>query len=231
MSLMIGCDVGERNGGGADTLAAEPPPSDVAGAPAAGDSTVVDDRAVVLFMGTSLTAGRGLPLEQSFPMIVADSLAAHGLPYRVVNAGVSGETSSGALRRMDWVLSQPVEILVLETGANDMLRGGSPEALEDNLQAIVDRVRSERPETAIILAGMRAMPNLGAAYVADFEEVYPRVAQRNDLTLIPFLLDGVAGNAEMNLADGIHPNPEGQHLVAANVLETLVPVLEADVAR
>ncbi len=220
---MIGCEGGERNGGMRANTVEE------GGATAANssDSAPADGHSAILFLGTSLTAGLGLPIEQSYPHIVADSLEARGLPFRVINAGVSGETSAGALRRIDWILSQPFEVLLLETGANDMLQGGRPGALEENLQAIIDRVRAERPETTIILAGMRAMPNLGAEYVADFEAVFPRVASRNGLPLIPFLLEGVAGEPEMNLADGIHPNREGQRRVAATVLEALIPLLEA----
>ena len=224
---MIGCGAGERNGAAAGEATAS------AGAPDGSptESAQADDRAAILFLGTSLTAGLGLPIEQSYPHIVGDSIDARGLPYRIVNAGVSGETSAGALRRIDWILSQPFEVLLLETGANDMLQGGRADLLEDNLQSIIDRVRSARPETTIILAGMRAMPNLGPEYVAEFEAVYPRVADRNGLLLIPFLLDGVAGDPEMNLADGIHPNTDGQRRVAGNVLETLLPVLEEGALR
>ena len=195
-------------------------------ATSANSTATADDRAVILFLGTSLTAGLGLPIEQSYPMVVQREIDQRGLPYRVVNAGVSGETSAGAVRRIDWILAQAFEVLVIETGANDMLQGTSPDALEDNLQTIIDRIRAARPEAEIILAGMLAMPNLGPQYVAAFEEIYPRVAERNGVPLIPFLLDGVAGEPGMNLADGVHPNPAVHLRVAETVMGTLMPALE-----
>ena len=220
--LCFGCqrpDRDERSDAGSAPASTTPEAS-------ANNTATADDRAVILFLGTSLTAGLGLPLEQSFPMVVQRELDDRGLPYRVVNAGVSGETSAGAVRRIDWLLAQPFEVLIIETGANDMLQGTSPEALESNLQTIIDRTRAARPDADIILAGMLALPNLGPQYVEKFEAIYPRVAERNDLPLIPFLLDGVAGEPTMNLADGIHPNPAGHRKVAETVVEALVPVLE-----
>lgn len=220
---MSGCQRVERE----EPAGSEPLPGSVAETGASANSTATtDDRAVIVFLGTSLTAGLGLSVEQSYPMIVQRELEDRGLPYRVVNAGVSGETSAGAVRRIDWLLAQPFEVLVIETGANDMLQGTSPEALEQNLQTIIDRTRAARPDAKIILAGMLAMPNLGPQYVAAFEEVYPRVAERNDLPLIPFLLDGVAGDPRMNLADGIHPNPAGHRKVAETVMGMLMGELE-----
>jgi acyl-CoA thioesterase I len=183
---------------------------------------------IVLFVGTSLTAGYGLASEFAFPSVIQGRIDAAGLPYRAVNAGVSGETSAGALRRVDWLLQQPFDVLVLETGANDMLRGIDPAATEANIQEIIERVRSRRPDARIVLAGMLAMPNLGPDYRQRFESIYPRLAERNQLTLIPFLLEGVAADRELNLADGIHPNAQGQRIVAETVWATLEPALRAE---
>lgn len=186
----------------------------------------------VLFIGTSLTAGLGLPEEQSFPLLIAGRIEGAGLPFRVVNAGVSGETSAGALRRIEWLLQQPFDVVVLETGANDMLRGTDPGATEQNIQDIIDRIRAADPEAPIILAGMLAMPNLGEPYRQQFESIYPRLAERNDLPLVPFLLEGVAGERGLNLGDGIHPSAEGHRIIAETVWEVLEPVLsESDRAR
>jgi acyl-CoA thioesterase I len=189
------------------------------------------DEGIVLFVGTSLTAGYGLPEEQSFPLRIQERIDDEGLPFRAINAGVSGETSSGALRRIDWLLQQPFDVFVLETGGNDMLRGTDPEVTEGNIRTIVDRVRAARPDARIILAGMLAMPNLGREYTERFESIYPRIAQEHGLPLIPFLLDGVAAERELNLPDGIHPNAEGQRIVADNVWDVLEPILEARAAE
>ena len=172
-------------------------------------------------MGTSLTAGYGVDPDQAFPAVIQRKIAEAGLPHRVVNAGLSGETSAGALRRLEWLLRQPFDLLVLETGANDMLRGQDPDSTRANVQAILDRVRSERPEARIVLLGMRGAPNLGRSYTRRFEEIYPELARRNDLRLVPVLLEDVAGRPELNLPDGIHPNPEGQERAAENVWEVL----------
>lgn len=179
----------------------------------------------VLFIGTSLTAGLGVAQEQSFPLLIADRIEDAGLPFRVVNAGVSGETSAGALARVAWLLRQPFDAVVLETGANDMLRGVDPAATERNIQAIVDRIRAARPDAPIVLAGMLALPNLGQPYARSFEAIYPRLAERNGLPLVPFLLEGVGGERELNQTDGVHPNAEGHRIVAENVWSVLEPVL------
>jgi acyl-CoA thioesterase-1 len=179
----------------------------------------------VLFLGTSLTAGYGLDPEQAYPVLIQRKLDEESLPYRVVNAGLSGESSAGALRRLDWLLRQPFDVLVLETGANDMLRGADLDSLEANLQAIIDRVHAQRPGAEIVLVGMRAPPNMGLAYASRFRSLYPELAERNDLPLVPFLLDGVAGRPELNLPDAIHPNAQGQERVAENVWRVLDEVL------
>ncbi len=175
----------------------------------------------VLFLGTSLTAGYGLDPAQAYPALIQRKIEVAGLPYRVVNAGVSSETSAGALRRLDWLLRQPFDVLVLETGANDMLRGGDLDSLAANVQAIVDRVRSARPEARIVLLGLRAPPNLGLQYASRFRRLYPDLAERNNLPLVAFLLDGVGGEANLNQPDGIHPNAQGQARVAENVWKVL----------
>lgn len=180
----------------------------------------------VLFVGTSLTAGLGLDPSEAYPAIIAEKIDSAGLPFEVVNAGVSGETSSGALRRIDWLLREPVDVLVLETGANDGLRGVPVATLRSNIERIIERVREARPEASILLVQMEALPNLGAKYTSDFRAVYPELAAANGVTLVPFLLEGVAGRPALNQADGIHPTAEGARLAAAVVWETLAPVLE-----
>jgi acyl-CoA thioesterase-1 len=179
----------------------------------------------VLFLGTSLTAGLGLPPEEAYPALVQQKIDSAGLPFHVINAGVSGETSAGALRRVDWLLRQPFDVLVLETGANDMLRGFDLDSTEANIRGIVRRVRALHPDVPIVLAGMLAPPNLGADYARRFGEIYPRVAEEEKLVLIPFLLQGVAGVPSLNQGDGIHPNRQGATIVAENVWKVLEPVL------
>ncbi len=188
--------------------------------PAAGE------RGRVVFLGTSLTAGLGLDPEQAYPALIQRKIDTAGLGFEVVNAGVSGETSAGARRRMDWLLRQPVSVLVIETGANDGLRGLDPDSLRSNIQFIIDEARRLSPPPAIVLVGMRAPPNLGLSYARRFQRVYPEVAEANDLPLVPFLLEGVAGRAGLNQADMIHPTAEGQRLMAERVWEVLRPVLE-----
>ena len=177
----------------------------------------------VVFLGTSLTAGLGLSSpDDTYVARVAELADSAGLPIDAVNAGVSGETSAGGLRRLDWVLREPLDLLVVELGANDGLRGQDPEALADNLTAIIERTRARYPGTPVVLAGMQAPPNLGASYTDAFQAVFPRVAARYDAVLVPFLLEGVAGVTELNQADGIHPTPEGHQRMA----RTLWPHLE-----
>jgi acyl-CoA thioesterase-1 len=176
-------------------------------------------------VGTSLTAGHGLELTEAFPAVFQRKLDAADLSYRVVNAGVSGETSAGALRRIDWLLRQPVAVLVLETGANDGLRGQDPEATRANIQAIFDRARQQDPPPKLALVAMEALPNYGEEYRQGFRAIYSELAKGNDALLIPFFLEGVAGDPELNLPDGIHPNAEGQQRVAENVWKTLEPLL------
>jgi acyl-CoA thioesterase-1 len=180
----------------------------------------------VLVVGTSLTAGLGLDDPAlAYPGLLQRKVDAAGLPYAVVNAGVSGETSAGARSRIDWLMSEPVSVLVLETGANDGLRGIQAGTLAENLQAIIDRARQQQPPPAIVLLGMRTLTNYGAEYGERFAAVYRDVAEANRVPLVPFLLEGVGGVAELNQADGVHPTPEGQRVMAATVWEVLEPVL------
>lgn len=182
---------------------------------------------VVLFLGTSLTAGLGLSESQAYPALIQQKIAAAGLGLRVVNAGVSGETSAGGLRRVDWLLRQPLAVLVLELGANDALRGQDLDATRRNLQEIIDRTRAAHPDALIVMAGMQAPPNLGDRYTTAFRDIFPDLARRNHAVLIPFLLAGVAGIPRLNQADGIHPTAEGDSIVAENVWNVLEPVLHA----
>ncbi|MFA6286367.1 MAG: arylesterase [Opitutaceae bacterium] len=180
----------------------------------------------VLFFGDSLTAGYGLEdaSAQSFPAVIQQKIAAAGLPWRVVNAGLSGETSAGGLRRIDWILRAPVDVFVLELGANDGLRGLPLDAIRNNLQAIIDRVRAKNPSVKIVVAGMKMPVNLGD-YANAFADIFPTLAKANQAALIPFLLENVAARPELNQPDGIHPTAEGARLVADTAWKTLEPLL------
>ena len=179
----------------------------------------------VVFLGTSLTAGLGLDPEQAYPALVQAKIDSAGLRYRVVNAGVSGETSAGALRRIDWLLRDHPAVLVIETGANDGLRAQDPDSTRANIQAIIDRARALSPPPRIVLVGMEALPNYGPLYARRFRAIYPDLAKRNHLRLVPFLLAGVAGVDSLNQADGMHPTAAGQRIVAQTVWQTLGRVL------
>lgn len=185
-------------------------------------------RRTIMFMGTSLTAGYGLDPDSAFTSIVQRRIDSLGLKWDVVNAGVSGETSAGALRRIHWVMHRPVNVFVLESGANDGLRALSVDSLRANLQAIIDSVRQHQPRARIVLVGMEAPPNLGARYASAFHAVYPELAKKNHLPLIPFLLAGVAGVDTLNQGDGIHPNARGERIVASTVWRTVGPMLEGE---
>ncbi len=188
------------------------------------DSTVTTARTIVFF-GNSLTAGYGIEPTQAFPALIGRKLDSLNLPYKVVNAGVSGETSSGGNSRIDWILRQPVEIFVLELGGNDGLRGIPVEETKKNLQAIIDKVKTKYPSAKIVIAGMQIPPNMGQRYTTAFRNMYPELAQKNNATLIPFLLKGVGGEASLNLEDGIHPTPKGHRILAENVWEVMKPLL------
>lgn len=189
-------------------------------------------RKTVLFLGTSLTAALGLDPDQGYPARIQEKIDSAGLAFEAVNAGASGETAAGALRRLEWLLERrPFDVLVVETGANDMLRGSDLAATRANIQAIIDRVRAKNPNTRIVLAGMMAPPNLGQRYADGYRDIYVDLARENSLPLIPFLLEGVGGQPEMNQGDGIHPNEQGQRRVAENVWAVLEPVLREEAAE
>ena len=181
----------------------------------------------IVFFGDSLTAGYGLtdPDTQSYPAQLQRKIDAAHLHWHVVNAGLSGETSAGGLRRIDWVLRQPVDVFVLELGANDGLRGTAPGTTRDNLQAIIDRVHSSHPATLIVLAGMMMPPSMGPDYVAAYNAVFPGLAAKNSIILIPFLLDGVAERPEFIQGDNLHPNAAGAAIIANTVWKWVAPIL------
>ena len=172
---------------------------------------------VILFFGDSLTAGYGLSTEEAFPALLEKDLNKTDKKVKVVNAGLSGETSAGGLSRIDWILRQPVDIFVLELGANDGLRGLPIEQTRQNLQSIINKVKAKNPNCKIVLAGMMVPPNMGKQYTDEFRNIYPDLARKNNATLIPFILDGVAGIEKLNQADGIHPTPEGHKIIATNL--------------
>jgi len=180
---------------------------------------------VILFFGDSLTAGYGLSTDEAFPALVEKKCLTNGTPCKVINAGLSGETSAGGLTRIDWILRQPVDVFVLELGANDGLRGLPLDQTKKNLQAIIDKVKAKYPDVKIVIAGMMVPPNMGPEYTGNFRKIFPELAKKNNATLIPFLLEDVAGYEKLNLADGIHPNQEGHKIVAANVYKVLSPLL------
>jgi len=180
----------------------------------------------ILFFGNSLTAGYGLADQhEAFPAIIQEKIDSLGLPYQCINAGLSGETSAGGNERIDWLLKQPIDVFVLELGANDGLRGVSPDATYKNLSSIVEKVLKANPDCKLVLAGMKVPPNMGNAYFKEFEAIFPRLAKDYDMHLIPFLLDRVAGIADLNQADGIHPTTAGQRIMAENTWNILQPLL------
>ena len=183
------------------------------------------EKTTILFYGDSLTAGYGLSQEQAFPAIIGAHLNKEENKYEIINAGLSGETSAGGLSRLDWILKKPVDVFVLELGANDGLRGLPLDQTKANLQAIIDKVRAKNKNVKIVIAGMMVPPNLGEEYTDQFRSIFPKLAKENNAALIPFLLEGVAGDERLNLADGIHPNPEGHQIVARTVLSVLEALL------
>lgn len=199
----------------------------LAGAFAAVTARAADPKTVVV-MGDSIAAGYGVDPDQSFPAILEEKIRAADLPWRVINAGVSGDTTAGGARRINWLLRNAFDLLVIELGGNDGLRGISPEETEKNLQKIIDTVREKNPSAQIVIAGMQMANNMGEDYTDAFREVFPRVAKRNNAALVPFLLEGVGGKPELNQADRIHPNPAGHKIVAENVWRVIAPLLRAN---
>jgi acyl-CoA thioesterase-1 len=188
----------------------------------ANSSTVLSDQKIILFYGNSLTAGYGIDADDAFPGLTQTRIDSLGLDYKVINGGLSGETTAGGLSRLDWFLEDKPEIFILELGGNDGLRGIAITETKSNLLAMVDKVRAKFPETKIILAGMQIPPNMGQEYSNEFKEIFPAVAKEKNVILIPFLLENVGGIPELNLPDGIHPTEEGHQIV----FETIWPFID-----
>ena len=182
---------------------------------------------IVMFLGNSITAGYGIELSQAFPTLIQERIDAKGWNFKVINAGQSGDTSAGGLSRLDWLLKTKVDVLVLELGGNDGLRGLPAEVTKKNLQAIINRTQERYPNVKVIVAGMKIPPNMGRAYAREFEAIFPSLAKQNNAALIPFILQGVGGERALNLPDGIHPTAKGHEIVAANVWKVLEPVLRS----
>jgi acyl-CoA thioesterase-1 len=185
------------------------------------------DRRAILILGDSLAAGFGVDSEEAFPALLQSKIDGAGLKYEVINAGVSGDTTAGGLRRIDWLLRRKIDLLVLELGGNDGLRGISPATTRTNLQTIIDRTKAKYPHVRIVIAGMQMPPNMGEQYTTAFRQIFPELAKANKAALVPFLLEGVGGKIEFNLPDQIHPNPEGHRIVADNVWKILEPLLKS----
>lgn len=180
----------------------------------------------IIFFGDSLTAGYGLDdVEDAFPGIIQSKIDSLDLKYTVVNSGISGETTAGGKNRIDWVLNQQPDIFILELGANDGLRGVNLKGTKSNLQFIIDAVKEKYPATKIVLAGMQIPPNMGQDYATEFKNIFPELAAKNDIALIPFLLENVGGISSLNQSDGIHPTKKGHKILAQNTWEVLKPIL------
>ena len=226
MAALAACGgTSEKNANGA--------PKDSTASLATGEVVKAADkggRLRVLFVGTSLTAGLGLDPDSAFPARIGRLAEAIGFRIDVQNAGLSGETSAGALRRVDWLLTQPADVVILETGANDGLRGLKVDSTRQNLEAIIKKVREDKPMARVFLVQMEAPPNMGAAYTEAFHAMYPEVAKVTKVRLLPFLLQDVAGKAELNQPDGIHPNDKGEAIVAMNLWKAWGPAMIAGLA-
>jgi acyl-CoA thioesterase-1 len=215
LALTGACASGGREGAVASPATA---------APVATKPPAADTRPKIVAIGDSLTAGFGLSPDKSYPALLQKRLDREGYEYAVVNAGVSGDTSAGGVRRAEWCLDGDVRIVILELGANDGLRGLSVADMKRNLQTIIDRAKEKN--AAVILSGMEAVPNLGPDYQREFHNAFPELAKRNGVPLIPFFLEGVAGHESLNQADGIHPNERGTQMVCDTVWKTLAPLLK-----
>lgn len=189
------------------------------------ENTATEEQKVILFFGNSLTAGMGLDPNEAFPALIQEKLDRLGFDYKVINAGLSGETSASGKNRVSWVLKQKVDVFILELGANDGLRGIPLNETKKNLQDIIDIVKLKNPDTAIILAGMQIPPNMGQEYTTEFKRLFPLLATENNVALIPFLLENVAGIPELNQPDGIHPTAEGQQIIAKTIWPIIVKAI------
>lgn len=217
--LLSACGNGTGNGGASPDAASDT-------AETLPETTSTHRTGTILFLGNSLSAGLGVRQEEAFPSLIQARIDSLGWNFTVVNAGVSGDTSSGGLRRLEWLLRDTVDVLVVELGANDGLRGISPAAMRENLERIIDEARNRYPDVRILLAGMKMPPNLGQDYTRTFEEVYVTLADEKNVRLIPFLLEGVGGMRHLNQPDGVHPTAEGHRIIARTVWQYLRPVLE-----
>lgn len=179
----------------------------------------------IIFFGNSITAGYGLNPSQAFPALIQKKIDSLGLPYKVINAGVSGETSSAGNSRVDWILKQPVDIFILELGGNDGLRGLPISETRKSLQSIIDKVKAKYPDATIVLAGMQLPPSMGEKYTSEFRDIFPDLATKNRIPLIQFILEGVGGERHLNLEDGIHPSAEGHRIIAENVWDEINDLL------
>ncbi|WDE96430.1 arylesterase [Lentisphaera profundi] len=176
----------------------------------------------IICLGDSLTAGYGVQESEAWPALLQKQLNKEHTDSKVINAGTSGATSAGGLRKLPWLFKKKVDVLIIALGANDGLRGLSTEVLEENLQKIITSAKKKNPSIRIILAGMKMPPNMGKEYTSKFEALYPRLAKKNDIELLPFMLEGVAGHPKMNLADGIHPNSEGHKIISNLIWKVLI---------
>lgn len=208
MGLLASCGNNERK---------EKENAQVNARPAAATEAVKSKAQHILFFGTSLTAGYGLDPAEAYPSLIQKKIDSLKLNYKVINGGLSGETSAAGKSRIDWLLKQPVSIFVLELGANDGLRGLSVRETAANLQAVIDKVKARYPEVKLVMLGMQMPPNMGVKYTTEFKAVFSSLAEKNEMTYVPFLLEGVGGIARLNQEDGIHPTAEGQKILAENV--------------
>jgi len=199
--------------------------SDTANVAKTGANPEAKTKKNILFFGTSLTAGYGLDPTEAYPALIQNRIDSLNLPYKVINGGLSGETSAGGKGRIDWLLKQKVDIFVLELGSNDGLRGVPVAVTTRNLQDIIDRVKKKYPEAKLVMAGMQMPPSMGKKYASDFKNMFPDLAKKNNMSLIPFLLEKVGGVPKLNQADGIHPTAEGDKILAENVWKVLKPLL------
>jgi acyl-CoA thioesterase-1 len=190
----------------------------------AGALTAAEMKTLVFF-GDSLTAGYGVDPDEAYPALIQHKIEGAGLPWRVVNAGLSGETTAGGLRRLDWILRRKADLFVIELGGNDGLRGIAPAVTRSNLKRMIERIRQQAPGARVVLAGMLLPTNMGPEHTREFAAIFPEIARESGAVLIPFLLDGVGGNPSLNLPDGIHPTADGHKIVAETVWRTLQPLL------
>ncbi len=216
----IGCDRDEEVQ--IEQRALPAPSADAPTTPA----TQTSDRPRVVFLGDSLTAGYGLEADQAFPALVGKLLESEAVPVDIINAGVSGDTTAGGAGRLDWLLRQSPDIVVIGLGGNDGLRGLQPSVSEQNLREIIRRCREA--DVKVLLLGMLIPPNYGVDYTTAFREVFPRIAEEMNVPFMPFLLEGVGGDRELNQRDGVHPTAEGQRIIADNLLPYLRPLLDTD---